>query len=139
MKNVVIIISILTLLISCKVTNISVKADTVKQETLIAIHSKIQDYGTLYFLKNNGDNAIFIQYEYKTDTISKKAKCRKIREIECELNDEIIDKYMWYTADSFKKEVQIPSWEKSFNCIFENFLELTNDEKMSLFENLSRL
>ncbi len=35
----------------------------------------------------------------------------------------------WYTADSLKKGFQIPSWEKSFNCISEGFLELTDDEK----------
>lgn len=63
MKNEIIIISALILLISCKSTNLSVKADAVKQETLIAIESKV--YNTPVNLDNFWGH---INSNYKSST-----------------------------------------------------------------------
>lgn len=136
-KYITLILSILPFFIGCKEKKLYVNANVAKQETLISLESKTINYGNLLFLKYIDKGKVsFLVYEYLVDKECQKIDCEKIREVEYDVNDKIIDK-PWSTSNQFKEGVRCSSWEKYFTCFSENFLDLTNDEKIKLLDEIA--
>lgn len=111
-------------------------SDYAKEETLILLYSKIIDRGSFYFLSDNGTTCRLTVYSYHFDKKTKKTSYSKIRVEDYNFEDSCVKNLSWLNADLFKTQFLNNEY---FKQIFPpNFLDLSNDEKMSLFENLSR-
>ena len=94
------------------------------------------DRGSFYFLSDNGTTCRLTVYSYRFDKKTKKTSYSKIRVEDYKFEDSCVKNLSWLNADLFKTQFLNNEY---FKQIFPpNFLDLSNDEKMSLFENLSR-
>ena len=105
-------------------------------ETLITHHCKIMKHGYFYFLSKHGASFKIQSYHYsinkKTNTVTCTDFYEKIVEPE-ELPD-----YYWKTSEDFNRSNK-GSWrEKYYEYFSENFLSLSNDDKLKIIDELSK-
>ena len=116
-----------------------VYSEAAMQETLVSpIMGKILKSGVMSFLLYENNTYRIIKYDCQIDLNRKSVICRKYK-------DEVIDikgkeRYPgWYTAESFKKYIERSStYQKYYKCFSEDFLDLSNDEKLKLIDELSK-
>jgi hypothetical protein len=108
-------------------------------ETLIANQSKIIEHGSFIFLVFENKNEVKeLVYLYSIDTKSSKWTCLKMSEKLYRISGK--NKYSkditLRTAEEFKYS-QVNSWrEKYYACFAADFLDMTNDEKIDLFNSI---
>jgi hypothetical protein len=109
-------------------------------ETLIKNDSKIMGHGYFTFLVFVSENEVNETiYYYSINIKNKKCSCLKTTERRYNVN-EYLKKYdtsRFKTAKEFERS-QTHTWrEKYYNCFVNNFLEMTNDEKIDLLDSIS--
>ncbi|MBO7467273.1 MAG: hypothetical protein J6T94_06305 [Bacteroidaceae bacterium] len=133
------VLSILLVCLLCgclsynKIDNDAVSYDVAQSETLIRLWSKIIDRGTIEFLSYEDGVYQLTGYSYRIDKKHHIAHCT-LRYKEPYKPDQ----GSWVTSTHFKKHGQQNKSEAYFNCFSEGFFDLTNDEKMSVLEQLSK-
>ena len=105
-------------------------------ETLIALYSKIIRSGTLVFLSRDGEVFKKTTFTYYIDIKKKQAFCTKWEEKNFNISEDDITHISWSTAESFKQFVK--SCEDYFNCFAMNFLDMSNDEKIKVLEEIAK-
>lgn len=105
-------------------------------ETLIALYSKIIRSGTLDFLSRDGEVFKKTMFTYYIDIKKKQAFCTKREEKNFNISEDDITHIYWSTAESFKQIEK--SNEDYFNCFAMNFLDMSNDEKIKVLEEIAK-
>ena len=106
-------------------------------ETLIALESKILRSGTLFFLSRDGDAFKKTTFTYYIDIKKKQAFCTKEREKKFIIDENDIPSGLCgLTAESFKQIEK--DREDYFNCFAMNFLDMSNDEKIKVLEEIAK-
>ena len=106
-------------------------------ETLIALHSKILISGTLHFLSKNGEVFKKTTFTYYIDIKKKQAFCTKREERSSIISENNITHISWWTAESYKQSQKVN--EDYYNCFAMNFLDMSNDEKIKVLEEIAKL
>ena len=127
-----------SLLYSCTTTkNMSLATfEVAKEETLVKVYAKIITNGTIEFLRYDNGYYQLSVYTYQLDIKSHKSFCTFRGETQ-------------YTADELIKIGRSKNWMKSsvfkqgenhdpyFKCFSEDFLELSNDDKIKVLDGMS--
>ena len=127
-----------SLLYSCTTTkNMSLATfEVAKEETLVKVYAKIITNGTIEFLRYDNGYYQLSVYTYQLDIKSHKSFCTFRGETQ-------------YTADELIKIGKSKNWMKSsvfkqgenhdpyFKCFSEDFLELSNDDKIKVLDGMS--
>jgi hypothetical protein len=110
--------------------------DVAQSETLISLYSKIVTSGTIEFLRYDNGYYQLSVYAYRLDMKNHKSFCTFYGKTQ-------------YTADELIKIGRSKNWMKSsvfkqgenldpyFRCFSEDFLELSNDEKIKVLNRIS--
>ena len=106
-------------------------------ETLIALESKILRSGTLFFLSRDGDAFKKTTFTYYIDIKKKQAFCTKREEKNFNISEDDITHISWWTAESYKQSQKVN--EDYYNCFAMNFLDMSNDEKIKVLEEIAKL
>lgn len=119
---------------SCSMSKIEfVNANKVKDETLIRVYSKTQENGTIEFLKREGEKCQLLIFSYAVDVKRQTSSC-SLRQMKLyEIADNRISED-WMTSSMFQKQKY---YEKCFACFSEHFMEMSNDEKIRVLEEIS--
>ena len=106
-------------------------------ETLIALQAKILKSGTLYFFSRNGEVFKETSFTYYIDIKKKQAFCTKERKKNFIIDENDIPSGLsGLTAESFKQIEK--DREDYFNCFAMNFLDMSNDEKIKVLEEIAK-
>jgi hypothetical protein len=109
-------------------------------ETLMLSNYKVIEHGHFVFIVFIGDTEIKkMVYYYSINIKKKKVTCFKDSKNIYNARDkeEYLKNAHFQTAKEFKHS-QINTWrEKYYTCFANNFLEMTNDEKIDLLNMLS--
>lgn len=133
MKKYLILLILTTLFISCHTQS---KIINDMPESLVCHHYKILENGYFSFLLKDEVSFRVLRYHYSINKNANTILCSALPEESLDL-DSIYD-YRWKTSESFKRS-HIGTWrEQFFNRFSDNFLDLPNDEKLLLFEKLSK-
>lgn len=126
---------------SCmRITNYGVSSDIAKQETLISeIQGKIITNGVISFLRYENDTLRMIRYSCQMQEKTKTAHCQKLESKVWDIPHASPNSFSgFYTSTLFKAHVEKkPVLKKYYNCFSENFLDLTNDEKIKLLDEIA--
>ncbi|MBO4804882.1 MAG: hypothetical protein J5554_02440 [Paludibacteraceae bacterium] len=106
-------------------------------ETLIALHSKILRSGTLHFLSRNGEVFKKTTFIYHIYIEKRQVSCAKIEERDFIISENDITHISWWTAESYKQSQKVN--EDYYNCFAMNFLDMSNDEKIKVLEEIAKL
>ena len=141
MKIVTILLSLTLLLGGCSLSQHSVQTYNESvlpdmNETLIALHSKILRSGTLHFLSRNGEVFKKTTFYYYIDIPQKQTFCAKEGERNFSISENDITDIYWCSAELFKQSEKAN--EAYFNCFSMNFLDMSNDEKLKVLEEISK-
>lgn len=110
--------------------------EVAKEETLVKVYAKIITNGTIEFLRYDNGYYQLSVYTYQLDIKSHKSFCTFRGETQ-------------YTADELIKIGRSKNWMKSsvfkqgenhdpyFKCFSEDFLELSNDDKIKVLDGMS--
>jgi hypothetical protein len=137
MKNIVLMMLAYIGLQSCCATSIM---EFNSNETLIVNHSKVIQHGFFTFIVFINDKEVKeLVYIYSIDIKNKKVTCSKSSEQIYSVSDK--NRYLrnldFRTAENFKS-TQNNTWrEKYYSCFADNFLDMTNDDKIKLLNRLS--
>ena len=127
-------LSIALLLFGCYSTQQYVSAEAADEETLMKILFKIPEHGYIVFLQKDGFSYKEVVYSYSIERKGKKFYCRKNKEKSIiDLNNKSRD---WLTAEMCRMHDYYNLF--IFQYISEDFIELSNDEKLKVLEELSR-
>lgn len=110
-------------------------------EVLIATLYKEIDNGYIIFLTTVGDELKEITYSYSINTLNKKVTCSRLREVVYNNSEwkKSMNSFRFNTADEFNKKNK-KSWrEKYYKCFADDFLDMTNDEKIKLLDKICAL
>jgi len=114
--------------------------DVAKGETLMLSGYKVIEHGNFIFIVFVNDTAIKeLVYFYSIDVKNKKVTCSKGSEKIYNIQDkrQYLKSQRFQTAKEFERS-QTNTWrEKYYACFSDNFLEMTNDEKIDLLNKLS--
>jgi hypothetical protein len=131
------------ILLSCiELTNCNAESaiDLYKGETLIVSQYKIIKHGYFIFLVFINDVEVKeLVYSYSIDIENKKISCSKSSERIYNIQDKknYPKSLRFETAEEFNRS-QINTWrEKYYACFANNFLDMTNDEKIDLLNELA--
>ena len=111
-----------------------------QKETLIKLYAKIIWNGSLYFLSNKNGNYEMSVYTYRLDKKNKTAYCtfweKRTLTAEDIINNNLnnIPQNYWMTASEFQKQKNL----EVFNYFSDDFLELSNDDKINVLNNISK-
>ncbi len=135
--KVLILAGLALILQSCKTSKVTWENyDVAQSETLISLYSKIATSGTIEFLRYDNGYYQLSVYTYQLDIKSHKSFCTFRGETQ-------------YTADELIKIGRSKNWMKSsvfkqgenhdpyFKCFSEDFLELSNDDKIKVLDGMS--
>ena len=111
--------------------------DVAQKEPLIKLYAKIITNGTIEFLRyENGDYRLSV-YTYRLDMRKSTPYCT-LRSDTLYKKEDLINigrGNNWMTSSMFR---QVENHEPYFRCFSEDFLELSNDEKIEVMNNLSK-
>ena len=118
-------------------TNYAISSDTVKYETLISeLQGKIITNGVIHFLRYENDTIRIISYYCQIHEKSKTVCCQRVEDSNSFMSTNNYSGF--YTTSLFKSHIEKnPSWKRYYNCFSENFLDLTNDEKIKVLEEIA--
>lgn len=111
-----------------------VSAEKAEEETLITIENKKPRQGYIKFLKAEGGRYRLLTYTYRIEEKAGTAHCT-LRSDETYSIDSDVIKKSWMTASTFQ---ELKYYGRDFRSISERFLDLSNDEKIELLNELSR-
>ena len=133
MKKIILLSLLTVLFVSCR-TQSNIVRDS--SETLITHQCKVAKQGYFLFLKKEGPSFKVLTYYYfinkKTNTVS----CRAFPEKIVEANQ--LENYHWKTSEGFMSSATKIWREKCFNYFSEDFVDISNDEKLTLLDELSK-
>jgi hypothetical protein len=133
---------IITILSSClSHTEINVKNVKNLDETMIAIYTKITKHGSIHFYRKINPSTIqFIVYQYSINVEQQKVYCVTIRNDSVDISkipDTLTIRGL--TSEDFNKRLKGKPVEKYYKCFSDNFLDMSNNEKIKLLDSLSQL
>ncbi|WP_294634209.1 hypothetical protein [uncultured Bacteroides sp.] len=132
MKNMYIITLLCISLISCN--SPATTTNFLSKETLIKNDSKIMGRGYFTFLVFVNENEINeIVYYYIINNKTKSPSCSKINEKRYNVNEYIKE----HNVDRFETAKQFATAGKYYAYLVDNFLDMTNDEKIVFLNKLS--
>ena len=105
-----------------------------KNETLIRLYAKIITSGTLEFLRYEDGDYHLLTYTYRLDKKNNTAYCT-FREDKQHKEDEASSLGRWGTSSGFKQLNK--SLDPYFRCFSEDFLELSNEDKIKVLDKIS--
>ena len=105
-----------------------------KEETLVTVYSKTQKTGTIEFLRYKDGKCQRLIYSYCVDLKQYAACCTLKSKNYYRIDDNRLPKE-WMTSSVFRQQKY---YKKYFGCFAENFLELSNDEKIELLEEIAK-
>ena len=133
-KNFIFLICII--LCCCSMYKIdSYNYDIAQKETLIKLYAKIITNGAIEFLRYENGHYRLSVYTYRLDTTKSTPYCT-LRSDTLYKKDDLINigrGRNWMTSSMFK---QVEDHEPYFRCFSEDFLELSNDEKMKVLNEI---
>jgi hypothetical protein len=140
MKNIFWILLSCIDLVGCSATT-AIDLSNSNHETLIASNYKVIEHGYFTFLVFVKENEVKeLVYSYSINIKDKKVWCSKSSEKIYNISgtNRYSKDITLRTAEEFR-DSQVNSWrEKYYACFADNFLDMTNDEKMDLFNSLEK-
>ena len=122
-----------------------VSPEYVEHETLVTVYNRIATGGKMCFLTQKDDKCEYWEFVYGTDPKYKKAFSQLTERKTYRIGDENIPHYnRWETATGFASNKNYRGksynkyYEKCLNCLADNFLQLSNDEKLDVMKTYSR-
>ena len=107
-----------------------------KNETLIRLYAKIITSGTLEFLRYEDGCYHLSVYTYRLDKKNNMAYCTFRGEKQYKEDEEAsLDRY-WMTSAEFNQFHK--SLDSYFRCFSDDFLELSNEEKIKVLDKISK-
>lgn len=125
------------ILIGCYSYNTGVPPEMAQKETLLFYYSKIIWTGDICFLHYEDGVYKKIQYGYRIRLKEKSVSCTKKNEEVIDINSYKDERIVFYTSESFKNHIKESSL-KYYKCFSDDFLDLSNDEKITLLDSLSK-
>ncbi len=126
----------------------------VEHETLIKLYDPITTGGEVYFLSKKDNQCELWEFSYASDPKYNDAHCKLVSKEIYDIGDERIPYDTWETAtgleQNFKRHLnsqksvrrkyrnRYKDEERSLNCLADNFLQLSNDEKLEILKKRSR-
>ena len=127
------------------VSPVYVSPEYVEQETLIKVYDRTATGGEMCFLTKKDEIYEYWEFFYGTDPKQKKAFCKLTDRKIYQMGDEDIPNYSWWetanglaTNNNYRGKSYNKEREKSLNCLADNFLQLTNDQKLDVMKKYSR-
>ncbi len=123
----------------CISVNDSVDASMAMQEPLFGMQCKIMEYGTIGFLSKNGSKYKLTYFNYSVNLSEKTVSCKEIEEITVEYESELAHSFSWFTSETLRKREKGTWKEKYFKCFSDEFLDMSNEDKIVLLKSLSKI
>lgn len=110
---------------------------SVAEEPLFCIYNKTNERGTFTFIINDDNQIRQTSFTYSIYVDGKTVACHKSEDIILNSQDERLNGH-WLTAAMFKGNEKGTRREAYWNCFSDDFLDMSNAEKMKLLEDLSK-
>ena len=111
--------------------------DDIQQDALVKILNKRDDYGYIIFLQKNNDSYKELTFSYAYDRRKNKFCCHKHEEEDVITIDDR-SKEGWFNADMCREgRIYSAKFHVIFRYISEDFINLSNDEKIIVLEKLA--
>ena len=126
-------------IISCSASNKCRYTDykAVEDEPLIRIYTKNMKSGVIEFIKINENEISLTQFSYYIDNKKKDVTCYKFGNMILSSTDERLNG-LWMTTEMFIHNEGHKKKEAYWTCFSDDFIDVTNDEKIKILDELSR-
>ena len=117
--------------------NDCINYEIAQKETLVKVYAKIITSGSIEFLRYENGYYRLSVYSYRLDMKNKTPYCTLRKDTLYKADDlfNICREGNWMTSSIFK---QYGNYDPYFRCFSEDFLELSNDKKIEVLNEISK-